>query len=153
VSLVNAQTVYKYFVEAVQKLGSGLVGSAPQFASVPAAEAFAAGLIVTFFFLGLLGTYLLTRLWISAALARADQAAFGAFTTAGVDERDLVILENETRSFSERERALSAAALDVARRIEKLNFGALRTWRELAAWAKAKSALVCVRGRPERSWD
>ena len=81
----------------------------------PLSQPVPAGLIVAFFFLGFLGTYLLTRLWISAALARAEQTAFGAFTTAGVDERDLVILENETRSFSERERVLSAAAQDVAR--------------------------------------
>ena len=141
VSLVNAQTGYDYFVRATKQLGAGVAGSPPQTASLPAGEAFAAGLIVTFFFMGLLGTYLLTRLWISAALARADQAAFGVFTTAGVNERDLVILENETRSFSERERVLSAAAEDVARRVATLDIGALRTWREFAAWAKAKSAL------------
>jgi hypothetical protein len=140
VSLVNAQTCYRYFVIGVEKLGSGLADSASK-NEFAAAQAFAAGLMVTFFFLGLLGTYLLTRLWISAALARADQAAFGAFTTAGVSERDLEMLEDETRSFSERERVLSAAAQDVARRIEKLDMGALRTWREFAAWAKAKSAL------------
>jgi Tetratricopeptide repeat len=140
VSLVNAKTGYDYFVQAVNRLGAGLAGSKPE-NGLPAAEAFAAGLIVTFLFLGFLGTYLLTRLWISAALARAEQTAVGAFTTAGVDERDLVILENETRSFSERERVLSAAAQDVARRVEQLTMSQLRTWREFAAWAKAKSAL------------
>ena len=140
VSLVNAQTCYKYFVIGVEKLGSGLADSTSK-NEYAAAQAFAAGLMVTFFFLGLLGTYLLTRLWISAALARADQAAFGAFSTAGVSERDVAMLEDETRSFSERERVLSAAAQDVARRIAKLDIGALRTWREFAAWAKAKSAL------------
>jgi hypothetical protein len=88
-----------------------------------------------------LGTYLLTRLWISAALARAEQTAFGTFTIAGLDERDLIILENETRSFSERERVLSAAAQDVARRVEQLTLSQLRIWRDFAAWAKAKSAL------------
>jgi Ca2+/Na+ antiporter len=141
VSLVNAKTAYQYFVRATLQLGAGIAGLTPQTGSLPAGQAFAAGLIVTFFFLGLLGTYLLTRLWISAALARADQAAFGVFTTAGVNERDLVILENEIRSFSERERTLSAAAEDVARRVATLDIGALRTWREFAAWAKAKSAL------------
>jgi hypothetical protein len=141
VSLVNAQTAYDYFVRAAKTLGAGVAGSPSQMNPQPAAEAFAAGLIVTFFFLGLLGTYLLTRIWISAALARADQAAFGAFTTAGVNERDVVMLENEIRSFSEGERGLSAAAEDVARRVATLDIGALRTWREFAAWAKAKSSL------------
>jgi hypothetical protein len=91
VSLVNAKTGYDYFVHAVDQLGAGLAGWQPRNA-LPAARAFAVGLIVTFFFLGLLGTYLLTRLWISAALARAEQTAFGTFTTPGVDERDLIMV-------------------------------------------------------------
>jgi hypothetical protein len=137
VSLVNAQTAYNYFVRAVERLGAGLAFHA----SLEAAQAFAAGLIVTFFFMGLIGIYLLTRLWISAALARADQLAFGAFTTAGVNERDIVILEAESRSLSWRQNQFSAAALDVARRVETLEEDKLRTWREWAAWAKSKSAV------------
>jgi tetratricopeptide (TPR) repeat protein len=142
VSLVNASKVYDYFLRATKLLGAGLnqvQDSKPD--PPPAEQAFAAGLIVTFFFMGLLGTYLLTRLWISAALARADQTAFGVFVAAEVDDRDLVILESETRSFLEGERGLSAAADEVARRIEKMNLSDLHTWREFAAWGKAKSAL------------
>jgi hypothetical protein len=137
VSLVNAQTAYSYFVRWVKRLGAGLAGSG----SSDAAQAFAAALIVTFFLIGLIGVYLLTRLWISAALTRADQLAFGAFTGAKVDERDLVILDAETGSLSWREHRLSAAALDVARRIEILKEEQLHTWREWAAWAKSKSAV------------
>ena len=144
VSLVNAKTAYVYFVLGAKTLGKGLAvtkDGCVMTAAMSSAQSFAAGLIVTFFILGLLGTYLLTRLWISAALAQADQATFGAFTGAGVNERDLAILENETRSFSHRELGLSAAAADVAGRISKLDISALHTWREFAAWAKAKSAL------------
>ena len=71
VSLVNAQNAYTFFKEAAHALGAGLASGAQQ----PAAEAFAAGLIVTFFFLGFISTYLLTRLWISVAIVVADQLA------------------------------------------------------------------------------
>jgi hypothetical protein len=143
VSLVNAQTAYSYFKLGAKTLGSGLAITKDGTVATAAMSAlsFAAGLIVTFFILGLMGTYLLTRLWISAALAQADQATFGAFSGAGVNERDLEILENETRSLSCRDTDLPAAASDVAKRISKLDISALHTWREYAAWAKAKSAL------------
>jgi len=71
VSLVNAQNAYTFFKEAAHALGAGLASGPQQ----PAAEAFAAGLIVTFFFLGFISTYLLTRLWISVAIVVADQLA------------------------------------------------------------------------------
>ncbi|HEY3901113.1 MAG TPA: hypothetical protein VGM54_21045 [Chthoniobacter sp.] len=138
VSLVNAQTAYHHFVIAAKHLGAGLGAEHPG-----DGDAFAAGLIVTFFCLGLLGTYLLTRLWVSAALVQADQTSFGAFTGAGVDEQDLQILEDETHGFSEtrRDMDLSAAAYSVATRIAQMDSTYLRTWRELGAWAKAKAAL------------
>jgi PASTA domain len=71
VSLVNAQNAYTFFKEAAHALGAGLASGPQQ----PAADAFAAGLIVTFFFLGFISTYLLTRLWISVAIVVADQLA------------------------------------------------------------------------------
>jgi hypothetical protein len=74
VSLVNADTAYTYFVKAAAALGDGLVRSAdPQ--QQAAGKAFAAGLIVTFLFLGFTGTYLLARVWISMAIVRADHLA------------------------------------------------------------------------------
>jgi hypothetical protein len=69
VSLVNAKSAHRYFLNAADMLGAGLVAKGKD---THAATAFAAGLIVTFLFLGFTGTYLLTRLWISAAIVRAD---------------------------------------------------------------------------------
>jgi hypothetical protein len=137
VTLVNAQAIYDHFVKSVGHLGRGL--STAGDAASPAASAFAAGLIVAFFLLGLLGTYLLTRLWIAAALAQAEPSATNAFVGTGIDERDLAILENETRSFSERGRVYTGAAESVAARIKDLSMDRLRTWRDYAAWGKAKS--------------
>jgi hypothetical protein len=68
VSLVNAKNAHGYFLQAANMLGTGLAGGKDK----SAATAFAAGLIVTFVFLGFTGTYLLARLWISAAIVRAD---------------------------------------------------------------------------------
>jgi hypothetical protein len=59
-------------VTAAAALGNGLAQNQGQ---QPAAKAFGAGLIVTFFFLGFTGTYLLARLWISMAIVRADHLA------------------------------------------------------------------------------
>jgi PASTA domain len=59
-------------VVAAKTLGAGLEGCGNLH---EAAVAFAAGLIVTFFFLGFTGTYLLTRLWITGAIVLADQLA------------------------------------------------------------------------------
>jgi beta-lactam-binding protein with PASTA domain len=81
VSLVNAQTAYTYFAVAAKTLGAGLEGSGNLH---QAAVAFAAGLIVTFFFLGFTGTYLLTRLWITGAIVLADQLALEVATGSGI---------------------------------------------------------------------
>jgi hypothetical protein len=81
VSLVNAQTAYTYFAVAAKTLGAGLEGSGNLH---QAAVAFAAGLIVTFFFLGFTGTYLLTRLWITGAIVLADQLALEIATGSGI---------------------------------------------------------------------
>jgi tetratricopeptide (TPR) repeat protein len=136
VTLVNAKTIFDHFTHSVKHLAAGLVASNAN--AYPAAEAFAAGLIVAFILLGLLGTYLLTRLWIAAALQQAEPGG-SAFIGTGVNERDLAILENETRSFSEKERSYSGAAKSVAERIALLPMDRMRTWREYAVWGRAKS--------------
>jgi hypothetical protein len=79
VSLVNVRTAYRYFVRAASTLGAGL---ATREAQHPAALAFAAGLIVTFFSLSFTGTYLLTRLWLSVAIVRADRLAYDIHSTS-----------------------------------------------------------------------
>ena len=80
VSLVNAQTAYTHFAVAAKTLGAGLEVSG----NLNQAVAFAAGLIVTFFFLGFTGTYLLTRLWITGAIVLADQLALEIATGSGI---------------------------------------------------------------------
>lgn len=140
VGLVELSRIYEFFKTAVKFLAAGL--GEP----VVTASACAATTLVFFPIVGFLGCYLITRLYLAAALVRADTDTKGAFEKAGVspkNARDLPTGTSDLLFGLLTDRGTGTATLSDTDRetiesMAKIEFKDLKTADEFSTWGLAK---------------
>lgn len=140
IGLVESNRIFSLFKQAVTFLAGGL--GTP----ITTAKACAATTLVFFPIIGFLGCYLITRLYLAAALVRADSDAKGAFEKAGVSPKaardfragssDLLfaLLANRETGTT----TLSDTARETLDAMAKVEFKDLKTAEEFLTWGIAK---------------
>jgi tetratricopeptide (TPR) repeat protein len=140
IGLVQARRFYELFQEATTFLAAG-VGD-----STPGAKVLAASILIFFPAIGFLGTYLITRLYLAAALGRAESDIRTAFQIAGVKATEAEaaratisgnlfrILKGDMVDLKE----LSPEEQETIEKVGALEYHELKNADELATWGLAK---------------
>jgi tetratricopeptide (TPR) repeat protein len=136
VALVKTEAILRKFPIWADELAKGITLNST---STPEARAFAEATLAFYPIVGLVGTYLVTRTYLTGALTRADQTTLGAFSRVELRYADILILQRNLRALNYRGDALSAEAARVARKLASLSLKDLELPIEFALWAKAKS--------------
>jgi len=133
VGLVELQKIPHYLKVASEQMSAG-------YGNQPASVAFGVALIIYFSFVGFLGSYLMTRLYLQDALLRSDNRTLGsASEKANLTSEETIALREGVIGFSERERSLTgAAAAAAAKMIRELGMADLESARDFALWGKAQ---------------
>lgn len=141
VLLVQAGPILVHLDDISRGMARALVVPGANDDTVRAAAAFAQPLIVAFTLLGALATCLVTRIYLTGALGRADRTTTGAFSRVGLDLGEVLLLVNAQRFLTSRNLPPGNEVLAVAKELSALTLNDLHSVQEFAMWAKAKSML------------
>ena len=140
VGLVELSRIYEFFKTAVKFLAAAL--GEP----LATASACAATTLVFFPIVGFLGCYLITRLYLAAALVRADTDTKSAFEKAGVSPKNARDLPKGTSDLlfglltdhGKGTATLSDTDREIIESMAKVEFKDLKTADEFSTWGLAK---------------
>jgi len=118
--LVELRRIDDYLVRAATFIGPGIGDSNSQ--------ALAGGIIIYFSVLGFLGGYIMTRLFLAGAFARADR---------GINQREEELVKDAMLSVEDSDATLDSKELEAAEKIARAPLQALKV-SEIPIWAKAK---------------
>lgn len=118
--LVELRRIDDYLVRAATFIGPG-IGNANS-------QALAGGIIIYFSVLGFLGGYIMTRLFLAGAFARADR---------GINQKEEKLVKDATLSVEDSDATLNPKELEAAEKIAKAPLQSLKV-SEIPIWAKAK---------------
>jgi tetratricopeptide (TPR) repeat protein len=118
--LVELRRIDDYLVRATTFIGPGISDSNSQ--------ALAGGIIIYFSVLGFLGGYIMTRLFLAGAFARADR---------GINQKEEKIVNDAMLSVEDSDATLDPTELEAAEKIARAPLRALKV-SEIPIWAKAK---------------
>lgn len=141
VLLVQAGPILDHLDKISKGMARALISPRTDEATVEAAAAFAQPLIVAFTLLGALATCLVTRIYLTGALGRADRTTTGAFSRVGLDLGEVLLLVNAQRFLTSRNLPPGNEVVQVAKELSALSLNDLHSVQEFAMWAKAKSML------------
>ena len=132
VGLVQLTKVPGYLARASEAMSGG-------YGNATGSHAFGIAVIVYFSFVGFLGAYLMTKLYLQAALLRSDTSTLGgASQQADMTVEEVVALREGTIGIGERERVLTGlAATAAAKLLREVGFDELEDPQDYALWGKA----------------
>ncbi len=133
VSLVQLSKVPGYLDRASAAMSGG-------YGNTPASKAFGIALIIYFSFVGFLGSYLMTRLYLQKALLLSDTGTLGtAPDKAELSKEEVIALKQARLGATERGRNLTGlAAIAAGKLATEVGFEDLEDAQDYVLWAKAQ---------------